>query len=497
LSLEPANGRSLWKRIAEMKDRYAISYRFQFAVFIIPIILAWINAIYTTPGASFGSVGYYLASSLGVMATLFMLVYFYVDTLPEGFRFRERIVTSSLAVVMIGMSVMGWMLAPFISENYQPMLPPHRSYLFAPNEMGYTVTENKLDYDPNFGNDLELRDGKLKDVLELVDLPFRFTFFGEDYTQIYISDNGAVAFHEPPWLDEFANDYRHLRVITPVYLDLKAGQPDGTVYLRMTEETVTVTWDRMPSRRAPEDFYSFQVVLYSNDDIQMNYISMPQGVEYVADAEFEAAPQLSGLICGDAGLCNSEPGDEYARVARWPESFDSPGALIDHYAGFRAELHGAMLPVAIIVLGTSLGMIAAQYIFIREIVDKPIQTLVKGIEQLESGELNVELQVHHGDELGRATRVFNSLSDVLKAAITSQETVLAESAPQGNKPEGLTPLQWEILQMVAEGVPYKQVAVRMHMSEQTIKYHMGRVITILGVENRSQAISKAQGFLRK
>ncbi len=497
LSLEPGDGRSLLKRILGMKDRFAVSYRYQFSVFIIPVVLAWINTIYTSPGASFGAVGYYLASSLGIMATLFMLVYFYVDPLPEGFRFRERVVTSSLAVVMIGMSVLGWMLSPFISESYQPMLPTQRSYRFTPAGMGYEVTEMDLAYDPTFGEDLDLRDGELKDVLELVDLPFRFTFFGEDYTQIYISDNGAVAFHEPPSLGEFASDYRHLRVITPVYLDLQAGQPEGAVYLKMTADAVTVTWDGLPSRRAPEDLYSFQVVLYSNDEIQMNYIDLPRDIEYVADAEFEAAPQLSALVCGDTSLCNSALGASFLRVDDWPDRFDSPGALIDHYAGYRTALHNAMSPVAIIVLGTSFAMILAQYLFVREIVDKPIRTLVEGIEKVESGELNVELQVHHGDELGRATRVFNSLSYVLQTAISNQESELAEATPQANKPEGITPLQWEILQMVAEGIPYKQVAVRMHMSEQTIKYHMGRVITILGVENRSQAISKAQSFLQK
>jgi DNA-binding NarL/FixJ family response regulator len=65
------------------------------------------------------------------------------------------------------------------------------------------------------------------------------------------------------------------------------------------------------------------------------------------------------------------------------------------------------------------------------------------------------------------------------------------------RPEGLSPNQWEILQLVIEGVPYKDVAQRMRLSEQTVKYHMARIIGILGVENRSQAISKAQAFLNK
>jgi DNA-binding NarL/FixJ family response regulator/signal transduction histidine kinase len=53
----------------------------------------------------------------------------------------------------------------------------------------------------------------------------------------------------------------------------------------------------------------------------------------------------------------------------------------------------------------------------------------------------------------------------------------------------LTPRQKEVLGLVAQGLIYKEVAQRLHLSEKTIKYHMGRILEKLHVENRAQAIA--------
>ena len=53
----------------------------------------------------------------------------------------------------------------------------------------------------------------------------------------------------------------------------------------------------------------------------------------------------------------------------------------------------------------------------------------------------------------------------------------------------LSPQQWQILNLVAEGLIYKQVAQRLSLSEKTIKYHMGQIIEHLHLETREQAIA--------
>lgn len=77
-------------------------------------------------------------------------------------------------------------------------------------------------------------------------------------------------------------------------------------------------------------------------------------------------------------------------------------------------------------------------------------------------------------------------------------TILARSAPSATQPgdplvERLTPRQWEILRMAADGMMYKEIGVALHLSERTIKYHMGQIVTHLQLENRAQAIKYVRG----
>ena len=72
--------------------------------------------------------------------------------------------------------------------------------------------------------------------------------------------------------------------------------------------------------------------------------------------------------------------------------------------------------------------------------------------------------------------------------------IMAEFSRRGER-EGrsymaeLTPRQQEILDLVSQGLIYKEVAQRLHLSEKTIKYHMGQILEKLHVENRAQAIA--------
>jgi len=60
----------------------------------------------------------------------------------------------------------------------------------------------------------------------------------------------------------------------------------------------------------------------------------------------------------------------------------------------------------------------------------------------------------------------------------------------------LTDSQRRILQLVAQGLTYKEVALHMNLAERTIKYHMGEIADRLHLENRAQAIAFASQHLR-
>ncbi len=55
----------------------------------------------------------------------------------------------------------------------------------------------------------------------------------------------------------------------------------------------------------------------------------------------------------------------------------------------------------------------------------------------------------------------------------------------------LTPRQMEILTLVAQGLTYSQVGQSLHLSEPTVRYHMGQIMERLHLQNRTQVIAYA------
>jgi DNA-binding NarL/FixJ family response regulator len=61
----------------------------------------------------------------------------------------------------------------------------------------------------------------------------------------------------------------------------------------------------------------------------------------------------------------------------------------------------------------------------------------------------------------------------------------AISAPQSL--DALTERETEVLQLLAQGQSNKQIAHSLHTTEKTIKTHVSRVLSKLGVQSRTQA----------
>ena len=57
---------------------------------------------------------------------------------------------------------------------------------------------------------------------------------------------------------------------------------------------------------------------------------------------------------------------------------------------------------------------------------------------------------------------------------------------------GLNARQWQILDQVAQGLTYKEVAEALSISEATVKYHMGQILERLDLKNREQAVAYAR-----
>jgi DNA-binding NarL/FixJ family response regulator/signal transduction histidine kinase len=127
-------------------------------------------------------------------------------------------------------------------------------------------------------------------------------------------------------------------------------------------------------------------------------------------------------------------------------------------------------------------------------VDADDATLFEAIKSGASGYLLKGLNANQFCELlVGALRGDVSLSPGLAARIVA-EFSRATPTPSLPRPMGegggdLTPRQREVLGLVAQGLTYKEVGQRLHLSEKTIKYHMGHVLEKLHLKNRAQAIA--------
>jgi DNA-binding NarL/FixJ family response regulator len=63
--------------------------------------------------------------------------------------------------------------------------------------------------------------------------------------------------------------------------------------------------------------------------------------------------------------------------------------------------------------------------------------------------------------------------------------------PVDGEPVDLTGRQMEILTLVAQGLTYPQIGEVLHISEPTVRYHMGQILERLHLKNRAQVIAYA------
>jgi len=94
--------------------------------------------------------------------------------------------------------------------------------------------------------------------------------------------------------------------------------------------------------------------------------------------------------------------------------------------------------------------------------------------------------------------------DELAAAITALAAGLIAStpallpaalaaAPSADEPlaEELTEREQDVLQLLAEGLANKQIALQLGISEHTVKFHSSAIYAKLGVTNRTEAVRRA------
>ncbi len=88
---------------------------------------------------------------------------------------------------------------------------------------------------------------------------------------------------------------------------------------------------------------------------------------------------------------------------------------------------------------------------------------------------------------GLASRVLLELAREEDAAVEEKE-----DADDASSRVQLTSRQLEVLQLIAQGLTYKEIGQRLYITERTVKYHMGQIMERLHLKNREQVALYAQ-----
>src|SRR5687767_4829684 len=83
----------------------------------------------------------------------------------------------------------------------------------------------------------------------------------------------------------------------------------------------------------------------------------------------------------------------------------------------------------------------------------------------------------------------------MSATIARKLVSVFQEQPTGSNNEAavLTPREKEVLELLAKGMLYKEIAEQLHISFHTVRQHIGKIYEKLHVQNKTEAINKVYG----
>jgi DNA-binding NarL/FixJ family response regulator len=106
------------------------------------------------------------------------------------------------------------------------------------------------------------------------------------------------------------------------------------------------------------------------------------------------------------------------------------------------------------------------------------------VQALRAGAAGYLLKDLPATELADAVRLAHSGVTTLDGAATRRLASALSGAPA---PETLTARETDVLRLIAAGATNREIAARLYLSEGTVKNHISRILSRLGLRDRTQA----------
>jgi DNA-binding NarL/FixJ family response regulator len=127
---------------------------------------------------------------------------------------------------------------------------------------------------------------------------------------------------------------------------------------------------------------------------------------------------------------------------------------------------------------------------VRVIIFTAFDTDDRIVEAVRAGAKGYLLKGAPRAELFNAIRVVHSGGSLLQPVIASKLIGRLTQAPALVEP--LTAREQEVLTLIAQGLPNKEIAARLVITERTVKFHASAIMSKLGATNRTEAVALAR-----
>ena len=124
---------------------------------------------------------------------------------------------------------------------------------------------------------------------------------------------------------------------------------------------------------------------------------------------------------------------------------------------------------------------------VRAVVFTAFDTDERILSALRAGAKGYLLKGAPREELFNAVRVVHAGGSLLQPVVVSKLLErFSEASPLSAATETLTPRELGVLTLVAQGLPNKEIAERLAISQRTVKFHVSSIMGKLGAANRTR-----------
>ncbi|RPH61007.1 MAG: HAMP domain-containing protein [Chloroflexi bacterium] len=407
-----------WRKLWKPEGKGARGARNFVLVFAVPVVLGIISVLlnFGLPFELFNA-----AVSIGILLMLWLFATNYIDFVPGSVNVAARLSILMLTLFLALIGTVGWLIAPSYIATFRPDLRDHQTLRFTPNPAGgYDVSEVDFHFESTLG---EKVGAQTMDENGNQRVEFTFPYYGETYTEAYITDSGAISLGEPYRPLNLQAAVARVPTLFPLKISLYSNpaEEDSGLYIHWEPERLIVTWNRLLASRS--DRYTFQAILYADGTFEFTNNGLPQPILFSADS----TPWLRGVVAGRGEPLHEPPAVMEEAVDLITLSRAGATPLLENYLlAFRRYLHTFMLPVAWVVIGGSLLILLLIPLLLRASITRPLEALTAGVRRMGAGEMDITIPVQSEDEIGFLTGAFNTMSGTLDDHVRNLEVRVAD-----------------------------------------------------------------------